>query len=192
MSDQRNQESKLTVLLECCICFYGLRECHICAECSQPFCRECIHKWLYKQSCCPYCRACIRKDQLIRFYLIDQLHDEMEQFLAEQKRNRCVVHESQQLLLVCLRCEQCVCVDCWYSDEHVEHKDEIVPMEIAFDHYYRETIRSGQLNKGDNGENVDLQNKIKVLFEEKRDAMAMNQILKTMEKLRINNNNITS
>lgn len=186
------EDSRLSILLECCICFHGLRECHICVECSQPFCRECIDRWLLKESSCPYCRAHIEKNGLVRFYLIDQLHEAVARLLAEQNRNRCDVHGCQQLLLVCLHCEECVCVDCWYSDGHVEHKDEIVPMgkcgrifrdcggmvqiyffiEIAYDHFYRETMKTGQSNKlkvNVKEESAKLKDKIKVLFDEPRE-----------------------
>ncbi|KXJ68491.1 E3 ubiquitin-protein ligase TRIM37 [Aedes albopictus] len=185
--DDQPDESQLSVLLECCICFQGLRKCLICVECSHPFCQECIDRWLRKESTCPYCRAHVEKNRLVRFYLMDQLHEAIGRMLAEQNRNRCEVHGSQQLLLVCLRCEQCVCVDCWYSDGHVEHKDEVVPMEIAYSHYYRETMKadqSAQLKDGKKG----VQDKIKILYEEKQDAHTMNQILelwKTLEKLQI-------
>ncbi|EAT45734.1 AAEL003010-PA [Aedes aegypti] len=190
------EDSRLSILLECCICFHGLRECHICVECSQPFCRECIDRWLLKESSCPYCRAHIEKNRLVRFYLIDQLHEAVARLLAEQNRNRCEVHGCQQLLLVCLHCEECVCVDCWYSDGHVEHKDEIVPMEIAYDHFYRETMKTGQSNKlkvNVKEESAKLKDKIKVLFDEPRDASTMNQILelsKMMEKLQIDEKNL--
>ncbi|XP_065075146.1 E3 ubiquitin-protein ligase TRIM17-like [Ochlerotatus camptorhynchus] len=53
----------------------------------------------------------------------------------DNKDNLCGEHENQHLSLFCYPCEMNICVKCWFSEEHAEHKERAVPLEEAFEHY---------------------------------------------------------
>lgn len=40
----------------------------------------------------------------------------------------CDRHEKQQVNLFCYSCEMIVCAKCWFSDDHVDHKERVVPL----------------------------------------------------------------
>ncbi|XP_065075139.1 E3 ubiquitin-protein ligase TRIM37-like [Ochlerotatus camptorhynchus] len=190
-SQDKFPDSELSLLLECSICLGVLRDCRMCPDCSHSFCRECVERWLLQQSTCPYCRCSMQTNRLVKVYLINQLVETVQRQLAEEIRNRCPAHEKHQLLLACLRCKQSVCVDCWFSDGHVEHKDQVVPLGIAYEHFYRQTMQNSKDASGDSGPNeaASLRDKMAVLFDGKRDAASLGDILEIMEKLRIDDKN---
>lgn len=81
-----------------------------------------------QHSTCPYCRCSIHSKQLVKVHVFEQLIEVVQRMLADEIRNKCPTHAKQQLLMACMKCQQCVCVDCWYSGDHEEHKDQVVPL----------------------------------------------------------------
>ncbi|KAL1401848.1 hypothetical protein pipiens_001919 [Culex pipiens pipiens] len=127
--------AEVTRLFECCICHQGLQDAHICAQCSQPFCRKCIDEWLAKEANCPCCRRALSAAGLVKARTFDQMQQVVNRLVASEGRNRCSEHRKEQLSFFCFPCEQCVCAVCLFSEQHLEHKDQAVLLEVAYGQY---------------------------------------------------------
>lgn len=71
---------------------------------------------------------------LVKGYSINQLQESIKQLFSSMD-NLCGKHESQHLSLFCYPCENTICVKCWFSEDHAEHKEQAVPLEEACEHY---------------------------------------------------------
>lgn len=124
--DQRKAE--LLDHLQCIICHESVHDARVCWYCSQIFCNICINNWLTKRSAtCPNCRHGMKSNQLMIGNKIDQIQESITQLFTTVSTWLCHKHENQQLLLFCYACEVNVCVKCWHSEEHIKHKERIVP-----------------------------------------------------------------
>uniref|UniRef100_A0A1Q3EVY6 Putative e3 ubiquitin-protein ligase trim37 n=1 Tax=Culex tarsalis TaxID=7177 RepID=A0A1Q3EVY6_CULTA len=134
--------TELTRLLECRICLDGLKNCHICCYCSQPFCRTCADDWFEKDRKCPCCRtnlACPR--WLVKVGTFDELQEQLNKLMIDETRNRCGQHPKDRLSLFCAPCKKCICVSCLLSEQHRDHKDQAVLLDEIYAQY-EDNLRS--------------------------------------------------
>ena len=57
---------------ECIICSETFKNCHI-TKCGHSFCEECILKCINLHNCCPTCKTPLRKEELVKHFLIDEI-----------------------------------------------------------------------------------------------------------------------
>lgn len=127
-----SRKSEVLELLQCVICLDDANVARICPHCSQLFCDECISKWLNNESHdCPYCRYVIRYSELVKGCSITKLQEAVKLLFSsmdKQLDGLCDKHENQQLSLFCYPCDANICVKCWFSEDHVDHKERAVPL----------------------------------------------------------------
>eukprot|EP01006_Ploeotia_vitrea_P039649 TRINITY_DN66365_c10_g1_i1.p1 TRINITY_DN66365_c10_g1~~TRINITY_DN66365_c10_g1_i1.p1 ORF type:complete len:781 (+),score=420.06 TRINITY_DN66365_c10_g1_i1:105-2345(+) len=128
--DHDDEHRGLHSLLQCFICYSDVREARMCPSCSKICCRRCITKWLTEsKSQCPYCRAHLTVSSLIKFRLMDDLHEELSKLRKSKSmkmrlQERCETHRAP-LYYFCKTCERAICSDCaMFTKEHTGHEFE--------------------------------------------------------------------
>lgn len=137
------ETTKRTALLQhfqCGICLESVHEARLCPHCSKLFCQQCIRAWIDKGAeSCPNCRTEVSTDSWVKGYSINQIQESMRELFSSMEEEKkglfCKDHTNQQLSLFCYLCEVNICVKCWFTEEHAEHKERTVPIEEAFEHY---------------------------------------------------------
>lgn len=95
-------------------------------------CPYCQHIFLLMEKDeCAICKHELNDSQVRRNFSSKALLDTLEQFST---MNLCTTHENQQLNLFCYSCEMLICVKCWFTGDHAEHKEHAVPLEEAYEH----------------------------------------------------------
>lgn len=123
------ESSKLLDNLQCAICNDTVNDARLCANCSEIFCQKCIKNWLTSSAgVCPNCQSSVQYESLVRGYSIDKISKSTNQLISTLANRICDKHKSQQLCLFCYSCEAHVCVECWFSNDHQEHQERLVPI----------------------------------------------------------------
>uniref|UniRef100_A0A8D8GGA0 E3 ubiquitin-protein ligase TRIM37 n=1 Tax=Culex pipiens TaxID=7175 RepID=A0A8D8GGA0_CULPI len=129
-SENSEPATELVRLLECRVCLEGVKNCLICCHCSQPFCQDCIVRWIQENGKCPNCRQNLTcKGSLVKVATFDRI----QELLMDESQNRCGQHPKDYLSLYCKLCQQSICARCLHSDQHMEHKDEVVLVDDIYD-----------------------------------------------------------
>lgn len=124
---------------QCAICLENSEEIKICPHCSWIFCNKCIRKWLANKGTCPRCLNALQYPALVKGCLISQIQESIKKLLStmDNKDDFCDKHATKQLSLFCYTCKVTICVHCLYLEKHSEHKERVVLLEEAFEHYKR-------------------------------------------------------
>lgn len=128
------RKAKLLRVFHCGICHENVKDVRVCPRCSRLYCNKCIQTWLTKSGSCPNCRADIGYKDLVKGCSINEIRESFSELLGFLDRNLCDQHE-QELTLYCYSCEVNICVKCLYATDHVDHKEQVVPVDEAYDHY---------------------------------------------------------
>ncbi|XP_034020847.1 tripartite motif-containing protein 35-like [Thalassophryne amazonica] len=111
----------------CCPMCYDIFRDPVVLSCSHSFCKFCLKNW-WRSSQTRECRCCKRRSSNSDPPRNLALNNLCEAFLIEQDRRStsgsesvCSLH-SEKLKLFCLDHQQPVCVICWDSKTHKEHK----------------------------------------------------------------------
>ncbi|XP_062554202.1 E3 ubiquitin-protein ligase TRIM37-like isoform X2 [Armigeres subalbatus] len=137
------RKTELLQHFQCGICLESVHEARLCPDCSKLFCHQCIRAWIDKGAkSCPNCRTEVSTDSWVKGYSINQIQESMRKLFASMEEGMfCKDHINQQLSLFCYLCEVNICVKCWFSEEHAEHKERTVPIEEAFE-YYQQNLKA--------------------------------------------------
>ncbi|XP_065083275.1 tripartite motif-containing protein 54-like [Ochlerotatus camptorhynchus] len=143
-------KANLFRLLQCEICLESVQDARLCPQCSRFFCDKCIHGWITtRSSSCPSCRAVLRYDTLVKGCSINEMQESITLLVSSLEKhypeaatanNYCERHEKLQVNLFCYSCEMNVCANCWFSEDHADHKERVVPLDEAYEHY-RQNMR---------------------------------------------------
>ncbi len=71
-NDVKIKSNALLAMNECIICSESFNKCHI-TKCGHSFCETCILNCLNLHNCCPTCKTPLKKEDLVKNFIIDDL-----------------------------------------------------------------------------------------------------------------------